>query len=80
MTPNLTQRQLASRASDKMEAKLFYAEKRLQELELMFEGVVQTKLDREQIADSIIAQMREIQTIRFIDELIQAELDLLNKR
>lgn len=78
--PHLNERVLAIRASDKIEAKLFYAEKRLQELELQFEGIIASKLDREQIADSIVAQQSEVATLKFIDELVQDKLNLINKR
>lgn len=77
---NYDQKFLAVRASDKIEAQLFYAEKRLQELELQFEGIIACKLDREQIVESIFAQKNEVATLRFIDELVQDRLNNLNKR
>ena len=71
-------RETAVRASNKIEAKLFYAYKKLEELELQYEGVIPTKLDPEQVAESISAQQREVDALRFIDELIQDELNRMN--
>lgn len=79
MISDLNTRQLAARASDKIEAKLFYAEKRLQELELQFEGIIACKLEKEQIAESIVAQRREVDTLMWIDDLIQSEINDMNR-
>lgn len=76
---NLNERQLAQRASDKIEAKLFYAYKDLEELELKFEGIIPSKLDKEQIAESIVAQKREVDTLLFIEELVQSQLSEMNR-
>lgn len=76
---NLNERQLAQRASDKIEAKLFYAYKDLEELELKFEGIIPSKLDKEQIAESIVAQKREVDTLLFIEELVQNQLSEMNR-
>ena len=76
---NLNERQLAQRASDKIEAKLFYSYKDLEELELKFEGIIASKLDKEQLAESITAQKKEVDTLVFIDELIQNQLNEMNK-
>lgn len=76
---NLTERQLAQRASDKIEAKLFYAFKDLEELELKFEGIIASKLDKEQLAESITAQKREVDTLVFIEELVQHQLNEMNR-
>lgn len=75
---NLTDRQVAMRASNKIEAKLFYAYKRLEELELQCEGVITTVLEQDEIVDSIISQKREVDVLCFIDELIQDKLNVMN--
>jgi len=75
---NLTERQIAINASNKIEAKLFYAYKTLEELELKMEGVITTKLDQEQIVSSIISQKAEVDALCFIDELIQDKLNSMN--
>lgn len=74
----MNKREAAMRASNKIEAKLFYAYKLLEELELKYEGVIPCKLDSEQIASSIVAQKKEVETLSFIDELIQNELNTMN--
>lgn len=74
----MNRRESAIRASNKIEAKLFYAYKRLEELELQLEGVITTKLDPEQVAASISSQKKEVDALRFIDELIQDELNRMN--
>ena len=74
----MNRRKAAIRASNKIEAKLFYAYKRLEELELQLEGVIPTKLGPEQVADSISSQKKEVDALRFIDELIQDELNRMN--
>lgn len=74
----MNRRKSAIRASNKIEAKLFYAYKRLEELELQLEGVIPTKLEPEQVADSISSQKKEVDALRFIDELIQDELNRMN--
>lgn len=71
-------RDTAIRASHKIEAKLFYAYKNLEELELKYEGIIPSKLDSDQIADSIVAQKKEVEVLSFIDELIQDELNRMN--
>lgn len=77
---NLSQRQIAINASNKIEAKLFYAYKKLEELELKFEGVIACKLEPEQIADSIVSQKKEVDVLCFIDELIQDKLNVMNTK
>ena len=74
----MNRRESAIRASNKIEAKLFYAYKRLEELELQYEGVITTKLEPEQVASSISSQKKEVDALRFIDELIQDELNRMN--
>lgn len=74
----MNRRESAVRASNKIEAKLFYAYKRLEELELQYEGIITTKLEPEQVASSIEAQKKEVDTLSFIDELIQDELNRMN--
>lgn len=71
-------REIAIRASHKLEAKLFYAYKNLEELELKYEGVIACKLDSDQIAASIVSQKKEVEVLSFIDELIQDELNRMN--
>ena len=76
---DLTQRQKLERASDKVEAALFYAFKKKEELELKLEGVIPCKLDVQQIADSIASQNREIDVYLTLESLVQESLDLMNK-
>lgn len=74
---NLTEKQIAERASNKVEALLFYAYKTAEELELKRDGVLMCKLDQEQIEDSLRAQKAEIDSLRFLDKLVQEELDFI---
>ncbi len=75
----LTQRQILERASNKTEAALFFAFKKKEELELMLEGVIASKLDTEQIADSIVSQNREIDVYMTLASLVQNEMEILDK-
>lgn len=77
---DLNERQIAINASNKIEAKLFYAYKNLEELELKYEGVIASKLDTGQIVDSIKSQKREVDTLVFIEELIQEKLNAMNTK
>lgn len=74
----LTRRQKLERASNKVEAALFYAFKKKEELELKLEGVIASKLDTEQLADSISAQNREIDVYLTIAELVELSIDLMD--
>lgn len=75
----LTQPQKLERASNKVEAALFYAFKKKEELELKLEGVIASKLDTQQIAESIESQNREIDVYLALESLVQNELDILSK-
>lgn len=74
----LTRRQKLERASNKVEAALFYAFKNKEELELKLEGVIASKLDTQQLADSISAQNREIDVYLTIAELVELAIDIMD--
>lgn len=75
----LDQKQIAARASDKIEAKLFYAFKRLEELELMYEGIIPALVEQEQVVRDIAAQKREVDTLMFMAAQVQEALYDLHK-
>lgn len=67
----LTQDQLNERSSNKLEAQLFYAHKKLEEYELQLEGVIPTKMDEEAIQLMIKSQIQEIEVLTSIFDLIE---------
>ena len=75
----LTRRQIMERASNKTEAALFYAFKKKEELELKLEGVIASKLDAQQLADSITSQNREIDVYMALATMVQSEMEILDK-
>lgn len=71
MLTDLTKTQLAQRASDKLEAQLFFANKKLQEYELNLAGVIPTKIDSDSIRKQIKAQQNEIDTLSYMFNLVE---------
>ena len=67
----LTQDQLNERSSNKLEAQLFYAHKKLEEYELQLEGVIPTKMDEEAVQLMIKSQMQEIEVLTNIFDVIE---------
>ena len=72
----MTQRQLALRASDKIEVKLFYATNKLHEYELMKDGLIPNVIDEETLEKQIESQKREIEVLNYIFELIEKDRDV----
>jgi len=67
----LNRAQLNERASNKLEAQLFFAHKELQEIELEIEGVIPSTLDNDQLRKIHSSQRNEIQTLTYIFSLIE---------
>jgi hypothetical protein len=67
----LSKQQLATRASDKIEAQLFFANMKLQEYELNLSGVIPTLVDEDSIQKQIKAQKNEIDTLSYIFNLVE---------
>ena len=67
----LSKQQIATRASDKIEAQLFFANKKLQEYELNLSGVIPTLVDEDSIQEQIKAQKNEIDTLSYIFNLVE---------
>lgn len=67
----LSQTQLNMRASNKIEAKLFFANKKLQEYELMLIGVISSNLQDDQINKLIESQETEVAVLNHIYKLIE---------
>ncbi len=62
----LTLSQLQDRASNKLEAKIFFETKKLQEYKLMADGVIDHGLSQEVIQQMITSQEAELQTYHYI--------------
>jgi len=75
----LTTDQLNERMSNKLEAKLFFAYKSLEEIELTIEGVIPAKVDIDALLKMQSAALNEIQVYTRIYELIENSIDLINK-
>ena len=67
----LTKDQLNERCSNKVEAQLFFANKKLEEYELELAGVLPTKIDPDRIKLNIESQKKEIEVLSHIFELIE---------
>ena len=82
-TTRLTKEQLLQRASNKLEAQLFFAYKSLQEIELEVEGVIPSKIANDILRKNYQAQCNEVQTLTYLFEIIEKKIDkkacVLNK-
>lgn len=82
-TTQLTTDQLLERASNKLEAKLFFAHKSLQEIELEIEGVISSKMSNDILRRNYQAQSNEVQTLTYLFDIIEKKIDkkacVLNK-
>jgi len=67
----LTPSQVNQRMSDKLEAKLFYAYKKLEECELMIEGVIPSKMDMDALMCVQTSQLNEIQVYTRMYDLVE---------
>jgi len=70
---NLSDDQKSVYASNKLEALHFFAHKKLQELELEYEGVIPSKIDTETLKKNIESQMREVEVLNYIYSLIEKD-------
>ena len=67
----LTNEQVNQRMSDKLEANLFYAYKNLEEIELMLEGVIPSKMDTPTLMGMQMVALNNIQVYTKIFDLIE---------
>ena len=67
----LSPSQVNQRMSDKLEAKLFYAYKKLEEVELMIEGVIPSKMDVDSLMGMQSSQLNEIQVYTRMYDLVE---------
>tara|TARA_R110000772_G_scaffold49294_1_gene113462 strand:+ start:9065 stop:9280 length:216 start_codon:yes stop_codon:yes gene_type:complete len=67
----LTNEQVNQRMSDKLEAKLFYAYKNLEEIELMLEGVIPSKMDTDALMGMQMVALNNIQVYTKIFDLVE---------
>ena len=67
----LTNEQVNQRMSDKLEAKLFYAYKNLEEIELMLEGVIPSKMDTDALIGMQMVALNNIQVYTKIFDLVE---------
>lgn len=74
----MTIEELQQRASDKIEAKQFYVYKKLQEYQLMAEGIIPAIVDHEQVLRDLEAQKKEVEVYIYLDTILQNEIDLHN--
>jgi len=67
----LTNEQVNQRMSDKLEAKLFYAYKNLEEIELMIEGVIPSKMDVDALMGMQMVALNNIQVYTRMFDLVE---------
>ena len=67
----LTNEQVNQRMSDKLEAKLFYAYKNLEEIELMIEGVIPSKMDVDALMGMQMVALNNIQVYTKMFDLVE---------
>ena len=63
----LTKNQLIDRANNKLEAKLFYATKKLQEYKMAQDGILDYGVSQETICNMIDSQEKELQVLHYIN-------------
>jgi len=63
----LTKNQLIDRANNKLEAKIFYATKKLQEYRMAQDGIIDYGVTQETICDMIDSQEKELQVLHYIN-------------
>lgn len=68
---NANTKELAIKASDKLEAQLFFANKLLQEYELNLAGVIPTKVDNDIVLRMIKSQQKEIDVLSYMFNLVE---------
>lgn len=73
----MTPEQIALRASDKLEVKLFYATNKLHEYEMIREGIIPNVIDEETVLKQIESQKIELEVLNYIFDLIEKDRDNL---
>jgi alcohol dehydrogenase YqhD (iron-dependent ADH family) len=63
----LTKNQLIDRANNKLEAKIFYATKKLQEYRMAQDGIIDYGVPQETICNMIDSQEKELQVLHYIN-------------
>ena len=63
----LTKNQLIERASNKLEAKIFFATKKLQEHRMAQDGILDYGVPQETICSMIDSQEKELQVLHYIN-------------
>ena len=66
----LNNEQLQERASNKLEAKMFFAVKKLEEIRLEVEGVIPSKIGTDLLKRSLISQSHEVQVLNYMMQKI----------
>lgn len=68
----LTPQQLKERASNKVDSKLFFAVKDLQQNSLQLDGVIVSKMDNDSLLETRIALQREIDVLTYIKDAVDS--------
>ena len=66
----LNNNQLKERASNKLEAKMFFAINKLEEIRLEIEGVIPSKIGTDILKRNFSSQSYEVQTLRYMMQKI----------
>ena len=67
----LTLTQLQDRADNKLEAKIFFATKKLQEYKMVQDGILDYGVSQETICNMIDSQEKELQVLHYINHRLK---------
>jgi len=67
----LTKNQLIERASNKLEAKIFFQTKEVQKIKLMQDGVIDYGLPQETICNMLDSAEKELQVLHYINHRLK---------
>lgn len=67
----LTKNQLIDRASNKLEAKLFFATKEVQKIKLMQDGIIDHGITQETICNMLDSAEKELEVLHYINHRLK---------
>ena len=71
----LTKQQIQERALNYLNAKIFFAEKELQQRELEADGIIPTFIDHDLIVKQIGAETRKVAMLKYLFELTLSDIE-----
>jgi hypothetical protein len=71
----LTKQQIQERALNYLNAKIFFAEKELQQRELEADGIIPTFIDHDLVVKQISAETRKVAMLKYLFELTLSDIE-----